>query len=49
MSVKGIGIESFVSGLLFIGIDIELQKKEVWVEGKEKMRYDKCGWNGDVL
>jgi len=47
--VKGIGIESFVSGLLFIGIDSEIQKKELWVEGKETMRCDKCGWDGDVL
>ena len=49
MCVKGIGIESFVSGLLFIGIDSEIQKKELWVEGKETMRCDKCGWDGDVL
>jgi len=49
VSVKGIGIESFVSGLLFIGIDSEIQREGVWVEGKETMRCDTCGWDGDVL
>ena len=47
--VKGISIWSFLSKLLFIGIESELQREGVWVEGKEtKMRCDTCGWDGDV-
>jgi len=32
--VKDISFESFVSDLLFIGIDSEIQSEGVWVEGK---------------
>jgi len=45
LSVKGIGIESVLSGLLFVG----LQREGVWVEGKETMRCDTCGWDGNIL
>ena len=34
VSVKDISFESFVSDLLFIGIDSEIQSEGVWVEGK---------------
>jgi hypothetical protein len=40
--VKDIRIESFLSDLLFIGIESE----GLWVEGKETG--DKCDWNDDV-
>ena len=49
VSVKDVRIESFLSNLLFGGIDSELQTEGFWVEGKETiMRCDKCGWDGDV-
>jgi hypothetical protein len=38
--VKDIRIESFLSDLLFIGIENE----GLWVEGKEI--YDICDWDG---
>jgi hypothetical protein len=51
--VKDISLESFVSDLLIIGIDSEIQKEEMWVEGTETklsdiMKFDMCGWDGDV-
>jgi hypothetical protein len=47
--VKDISIESFVSKLLFIEIDSEIQSEGVWVEGKQTvMRCDTLGWDGDV-
>jgi hypothetical protein len=51
--VKDSSFESFLGNLLFIGIDSEVQREGVWVEGKEKglsdiVRCDKCGWDGDV-
>ena len=49
VSVKDISIKSFVSNLLFIGIETEMKGDGVWVEEKETiMRCDKCGWDGDV-
>jgi hypothetical protein len=33
--VKDISLESFVSDLLIIGIDSEVRKEGVWVEGTE--------------
>ena len=49
VSVNDISIESFMSNLLFIGIESEIQREGVWVEGKEtKMRCDTCGWDDDV-
>ena len=32
--MKDISIESFLGNLLFIGIDSEMQREGVWVEGK---------------
>jgi len=51
--VKDISIESFLSNLLFIGIDSEMQREGVWVEGKGtglsgKMRCDRWSWDGNV-
>ena len=42
-----------MSGLLFIGIESEIQREGVCVEGKDTllsdiMRCDTCGWDGDV-
>jgi len=35
VSVKDISLQSFVSNLLFIGIDSEIQREGWWVKGKE--------------
>jgi hypothetical protein len=48
VSVKGISLERFVSDLLFVGIESDIQSEGVWVEGKETMRCNTCGSNGDV-
>ena len=51
--MKDISFDSFMRYMLIIGIEREIQKGEVWVEGTEtklsdKMRFDTCGWDGDV-
>jgi len=38
--VKDISFESFVSGLLYIGIGSEIEREGVWVEGKGKQLSD---------
>ena len=53
VSEKDIGLERFPSDLLFIGIDSEIQREGVWVEGQETqlsdiMRCDRFGWDGNV-
>jgi predicted sulfurtransferase len=48
VTVKGIRLESFVSDLLFIGFDNEIQREGVLVKWKETVRCDTCGWDGDV-
>ena len=49
VSVNDVRIESFLSNLLFSGIDSELQTEGFSVEGKESiMRCEKCGCVGDV-
>jgi len=41
VSVEDISLESFLGDLLFIGIDSEIQREGVWVEGKETaVRYN---------
>jgi hypothetical protein len=40
VSGKGISIGSFVSGLLFVGLEGEIQREGVWVEGKETQLSD---------
>jgi hypothetical protein len=43
--VKDISLESFLSNLLSIGIDSEIQREGGCIEGKEAiMRSDTCGW-----
>ena len=48
--MKEIRLESFLSDLLLIGIDSEVQSDGVWVEGKETQQSGimRCGWDGDV-
>ena len=49
VSVKDISIESFISNLFFIRIEIEMNGDGVCVEEKETiMRSNKCGWDGNV-
>jgi hypothetical protein len=40
VSGKGISIGSFVSCLLFVGIESEIQSEGVWAEGKETLLSD---------
>jgi hypothetical protein len=46
--VKDISLESFVSDLLFIGIQREIQRECVWAEGKGTVSCDTCDWDGEV-
>jgi hypothetical protein len=36
----------FVSDWLFVGVENEIQREGVLLEGKETVNV--CGWNGDV-
>jgi hypothetical protein len=46
--VKDIRLESFLSDLLFIVIENEIQRAGFWAEGKGIMRCDTCGWDGEI-
>jgi len=51
--VNDISMESFLCYLLFMGIESELQREGVWVEGKETGQSGivRCvirDWDGDV-
>jgi len=38
--VKDVSLESFMSGLLYIGIGSEIEREGVWVEGNETQLSD---------
>jgi hypothetical protein len=48
VSVKDISLEGFLSNLMFIVIESEIESEGLWVEGKETVRCVTCGWIGGV-
>jgi hypothetical protein len=49
VSAKNIIFEVFLSNLVFIGIESEIQRERIWVEGKGIITiFYTCGWDGDI-